>query len=76
MNARLAVVAALSIVLPLAAHAEEATIKQDVKDAAHSIKRAWKKGWHATKKTAKEITHEAADAAEKAAKKTKENLDN
>lgn len=67
---------AVASVFALSAFAEETSVKQDVKDAAHAIKREWKKGWRATKKAAKEVTHEAADATEKAAKKTKENIDN
>jgi hypothetical protein len=53
----------------------ETSVKKDVKDAAHAVKREWKKGWKATKKVTKDLVRGAADATEKAAKKTKENLD-
>ena len=55
--------------------AESNSVKQDIKGAASAVKREWKKGWRATKKTAKKIGHGAADATEKTARKVKENID-
>jgi hypothetical protein len=73
MLAHLLLLAAL--LTPLAVQAGDGTLKHDVKDTAHAIKRTWKDGWHATKKTAKSVGKSAAGAAEKGAHKVKKKLD-
>lgn len=72
----LALTIGLTVLFSTSGSAEEAgSIKQDIKGAARAVKREWKKGWRATKKTAKEVGRGAADATEKTARKVKQNID-